>query len=98
VSGLAIDGAGNIWVSDLNNSTGHNVTELSNSGSPISPSTGYLAGAGYKAGSIAVDGSGDVWIASGLYYGGLIELIGAATPVVTPIATGTTNNTLGSRP
>jgi hypothetical protein len=93
---LAIDGAGNIWLSDLNNSAGHNVTELSNSGLAISPSTGYVAGD--AAGSVAVDGSGDVWIASGLYYGGLIELIGAATPVVTPIAVGTKTNTLGARP
>ena len=29
---------------------------------------------------------------------GLIELIGAATPVVTPIAVGTKTNTLGARP
>jgi hypothetical protein len=98
VSGFAIDGAGNVWVSDLNNSTGHNVSELSNSGAAISPSTGYLAGGGYRAGSVAIDGSGDVWIASGLYYGGLVELIGAATPVVTPIAVGAKTNTLGARP
>ena len=99
VSGLAIDGAGNIWLSDLNNRSAGNVTEFSNSGSPVSPSTGYVAGAGYsKSGSIAIDGSGDVWIACGTYYGGLIELIGAATPVVTPIAVGTKNNTLGARP
>jgi hypothetical protein len=97
--GLAIDGGGNVWVSDFNNHSAGNVAEFSNSGLPISPSTGYVAGAGYtRAGSIAVDGSGDVWIASQISYGDLIELIGAATPVVTPIAVGTKNNTLGARP
>jgi hypothetical protein len=98
VDALAIDGAGNIWLSDLTNHSAEDVTEFSNSGSPISPSTGYIAGGGDKAGSIAIDGSGDVWIASGYYYGGLVELIGAATPVVTPIAVGTKTNTLGARP
>jgi hypothetical protein len=98
VDALAIDGAGNIWLSDLTNQSAEDVTEFSNSGSPISPSTGYIAGGGDKAGSIAIDGSGDVWIASGYYYGGLVELIGAATPVVTPIAVGTKTNTLGARP
>src|ERR1039458_7232528 len=35
VDGLAIDGAGNIWLSDLTNHSAEDVTEFSNSGSPI---------------------------------------------------------------
>jgi hypothetical protein len=45
--------------------------------------------------AIAVDGSGNVWLSTN---SGVIEIIGAATPVVTPIATGVKNNTLGTRP
>jgi len=45
---------------------------------------------------IAVDGSGNVWVANGS--NNAVELIGAATPVVTPIAVALANNTLGARP
>jgi hypothetical protein len=44
---------------------------------------------------IAVDGAGNVWMACPTY---LVEFVGAATPVVTPISVGVKNNTLGTRP
>jgi hypothetical protein len=54
--------------------------------------------------TVAIDGSGNVWIGnlsgSGAAQatGSITELIGAATPVVTPLSVGVKNNTLGARP
>jgi sugar lactone lactonase YvrE len=93
--GIAIDGSGNVWTANL---LGGSVAELSNTGSILSGANGY----GYNAGSIdlpdaiAVDGSGNVWI--GNLAGGITELVGAATPVVTPLAVGVENNALGTQP
>jgi hypothetical protein len=44
---------------------------------------------------MAIDGSGDVWVAG---TGSVTEIIGAATPVVTPLATAVANSKLGIRP
>jgi sugar lactone lactonase YvrE len=99
--GLAIDGSGNVWVADWNEyGAGVIVSEFSSSGVAISPSTGYLGGAGSPATSIAVDASGNVWVgsnASGTGQG-LTVFVGAAAPVVTPLALAVKNNKLGQRP
>jgi sugar lactone lactonase YvrE len=85
--GLAIDGAGNIWVADSNSGA---ISEMSSSGAAISPANGYgyctacNASMGLPFG-VAIDGSGDVWM-TGYSYGTLTEFVGAATPVVTPLA------------
>jgi PKD repeat protein len=98
----AIDGAGNVWVTDVGQRTypspefDGSVSEFSNAGLPISGANGYMGasfgsfpGALSGPSSIAVDGSGDVWTTS---HGPLTifvtEFIGAATPVITPIAAG----------
>jgi hypothetical protein len=105
--GIAIDGLNNVWavsigeqiISGLPNNS--NVSEFSNSGVAISPSTGYIGGGIFGADAIAIDGSGDVWIANGNSTNNgtsLVEFIGAAAPVVTPLATGVKNGTLGARP
>ncbi len=87
---LAVDGEGNVWLA--NNVVG----EFSNLGTPISPGTGYGGGLNGAAG-IAVDGSGNVWIANESS-STLVEIVGAAAPVVTPLATAAKNNQLGQRP
>jgi hypothetical protein len=99
---VAVDGSGNVWISNSGSGTSISVTEFSNSGAAISPAAGYIYIGGGLAGAqgLAIDGSGNVWIASGS--GGNIvtitEFIGAATPVVTPLAVGVKNNSLGTRP
>ena len=100
---LAIDGAGNVWIGNTN----HSVSAFTNAGVAITPSTGYTGGAQSFAGALAIDGSGDVWIPNqGAIYPNdngatVVELIGAATPVVTPISPnypGLLTNGLGIRP
>ncbi len=92
--GLAIDGLGRVWVSNY-----YSIVVLDSGGNPLSGSDGYQ----YENSAIsdspllAIDGSGNVWLQS---YGSVpfAELVGAAAPVVTPLAAGVANNTLGTRP
>jgi hypothetical protein len=101
--GIAIDGAGNAWVTS-DQSTNINgglvfvstMVELNNAGTILSGATGFLVpAAGYPVGT-AIDGSGNVWAVMASNY--VVELVGAATPVVTPLSVGVKNNTLGTRP
>jgi hypothetical protein len=86
---MAIDGAGNVWVSNFVDNTGTKgaLSEFTNKGAALSPATGYASSGLHWPLGVAVDGSGDVWTANqGSNF--VTELIGAATPVVTPIAAG----------
>lgn len=93
---IAIDGAGNAFISNHQKNT---LTELTNSGDVVEGAAAYTGpgiGAIY---SLAVDGSGNLWTTAGTGAGGpILELIGIATPVVTPLSVGSENNTLGTRP
>lgn len=97
-SAIAIDGAGNAWVAGTNSTS-----EISPAGTFLSGSTGFAAADGIASG-IAVDASGDVWLNYDPYnflYGYtyyMQEMVGAATPVVTPLSVGVKNDTLGTRP
>ena len=97
--GIAIDGAGNVWVSNL---TSLAITEVSNAGAVLSGANGYTISSSSGSNDVAIDGSGDVWATS---FPSVVEIIGAATPVITPIAAGlpltlTTDgsSSLGTRP
>jgi hypothetical protein len=91
--GVAVDGAGNVWVASQ---SGNTVTEYSNGGVVLSGANGY-GGATGTASGIAVDGSGDVWVGNSTG-NSVTEYVGAAAPVVTPLALAVKNNALGSRP
>jgi hypothetical protein len=98
--GIAVDGAGNVWISDgpfLPNEGNVNLAELDNSGVAVSPATGYQSSLLTYPIGVAIDGSGNVWVGDN---GGsdVVEFVGAAVPVVTPLAAGVVNKTLGSRP
>jgi sugar lactone lactonase YvrE len=96
---IVLDGNGTAWVSNANGS----VSAFTTAGVAITPSTGYAPGSAYANG-IAVDGSGSLWITDcGSYCGGtgpgsVFQVMGAATPVVTPIAYGAAHNSLGTQP
>jgi hypothetical protein len=107
---LATDGSGNVWVANKNTGTppsGGTVSEISSTGvllseTPISPAAAPLgfAHVGLASGEgIAVDPSGNVWIANFVAgTGGVEEIVGAATPTVTPIALTLKNGTINTRP
>jgi sugar lactone lactonase YvrE len=99
---ITMDGTGNAWIASINPTTlARTITELSNTGTVLSGPNGFITDA---TGGLAIDGSGDVWTNyeyanfpfSPLWY--VTEMVGAASPVVTPVALGVKNNTLGARP
>jgi streptogramin lyase len=106
---VAIDGAGNAWVASNDYDSGvvsdNAVFELSNTGTNLSGTAGYAAIASTLPDSLAIDGSGNVWYtaqapppASSATPGKLIELVGAAVPVATPLPYAVVNSMLGTRP
>jgi secreted PhoX family phosphatase len=95
--GIAIDGAGNVWTAN-NGGNGNSISEFNPSGTAISGDNGYVSGGLLEPYGIAIDGSGNVWVASDNTSGPLTEFVGAATPVVTPIAEGVAFKQLGTKP
>jgi hypothetical protein len=107
---LATDGSGNVWVANKNTGTppsGGTVSEISSAGTllsetPISPAAAPngFAHVGLASGEgIAVDPSGNVWIANFVSgTGGVEEIVGAAIPTVTPIALALKNGTVAAKP
>jgi hypothetical protein len=98
-SAIALDGAGNVWTTNESGVayTGpSSISELSSSGSFVSGSGGYTGGGQLSdPSSLAVDPSGNVWVTNGSMYcygrdycNTVVEFIGAAVPVLAPIAAG----------
>ena len=94
LDGIAIDGNGNVWVT---NTAGLALFELNSTGGAITPTTGYKSTASYQPDGVAVDASGNVWYNTS-NQNVLVELVGAASPVVTPLSSGVVNTTLGTNP
>jgi ligand-binding sensor domain-containing protein len=91
--GLAFDGAGGLWIAG----PGGGVTLRDAMGNYSVVSTSIPVPV-LNAGSLraAVDGSGNVWVL--LANNVVVEHIGAATPVVTPLALGLKNGKLAAKP
>jgi len=106
---VAVDGAGNVWVvNDI--ATPASVSEFSSAGAVLSPTTtttsfattpviGFSHAGMSTSQGITIDPSGNIWIANSVSStGGVFEIVGAATPTVTPIALALKNGTVGVRP
>jgi streptogramin lyase len=95
--GLAIDGLGNVWTANYGGNS-NSVSEFSNVGAAISGTNGYVSNGLLFPYAVAIDPSGNVWVASDNTNGPLTEFVGAAAPVVTPLAAGAAYQELGTRP
>lgn len=81
----SIDGAGHDWIiSSPFASATSNLVGVTAAGDLLTSSAGFSFGSGgYNAGGPAIDGSGNIWVTGGNQ---VTEFVGAATPVVTPVA------------
>jgi hypothetical protein len=111
--GIAIDGLGNVWTTNESTiSSLSEVSNAGGPPAAVSPDGGYqgtTATSPYGAVltnpvDLAIDGSGNVWVVDVQYTDGplsfpdnVVEFVGAAAPVVTPLALGVKNG-LGARP
>jgi len=98
---IAIDGASNAWIANTHFGSPANgdLSEFTQGGQVLSPNSGFTSStmSGSAPIAIALDGSGDLWVTNN-GNSSVTEFIGAGVPVVTPLATGVANNTLGTRP
>jgi hypothetical protein len=101
--GLGLDGAGTIWVGSQGGQLYSSILPpavlpvVPGSSLSIDAATPY-ASSSLAAGPlrVAVDGSGNVWVL--LANNTVTEYVGAATPVVTPLALGMQTKKLGAKP
>ena len=91
---LTVDGAGNIWTPSY--APGGVVSEFTNTGLPVASAGFTIAPGSSGLWTAAVDGSGNVWVST--QDANVVELVGAAAPVVTPVVEAATTNRLGARP
>ena len=92
-AGVAIDGNGQVWVTDGSGA----LSLFSNSASVISPSGGIMDPTLLSTpGGIAVDLGGSVWIAN-KGNNSVTRILGGAAPAG-PLATAAANNTTGAKP
>ncbi|MGD0796874.1 MAG: hypothetical protein ABR910_04040 [Acidobacteriaceae bacterium] len=109
---VAIDGAGNVWVSNGASSSNGSVSEFAGTGagvgsvlSPVNSGTAPFTAIGFThsgintAEGITIDPSGNVWTAGQVATtGGVFEIVGAAAPTVTPISLALKNSAVGKKP
>jgi hypothetical protein len=107
-SAVAVDGLGNVWVTNQTNPG--SLSEFTGAGAAVSSSAGYTGtGPGAtpagpvltNAVAIVIDGSGNIWVTdtnNGSSNDDLVEFVGAAAPVVTPLSVAVKNAHLGARP
>ncbi len=90
---VAIDGNDTVWIANANNT----ITQLSNSGTALSPATGYTGGGINAPTGIAIDAAGSVWVTNS-GNNTVTHIFGGAAPTVTPISFAAASLTQGTRP
>jgi hypothetical protein len=99
---ISIDGSGAAYVLDF---FGDTITKFAISGNTLVSTSNYGKGfLNQVSSNLSLDSSGNVWVADfvdnfPIYTNPrIVEFIGLAAPVVTPLAAGVKNNMLGTRP
>jgi hypothetical protein len=93
VNMIAVDGANNIWAMGGN----AYVSEFTNSGTALTPSTGYTGGFTAVGARLAIDSSGSVWLPESSA-NAVVQMIGVATPVMTPLVAAAKAGTPAAKP
>jgi hypothetical protein len=92
----AVDGAGNVWAANRGTAA---VSELSSTGTVLSPGTGFAHSGLASGNGVTLDPSGNVWIANNSTSAdSIFEIVGAGAPTVTPIALSLKNGKVGQKP
>jgi len=92
---VAVDGSGYIWVVNSGTNT---ISEFNSSGTAQSGTAGFgSAWLGTSPSAIAIDKTGGLWVTSKTG-NSVAHILGAATPVTTPMATAVANGTVGTKP
>jgi hypothetical protein len=100
--GLAIDGNNTVWVANNGSDTVIAFSATNDGTTPVgtvvevSPKQGYTSSLSPEG--IAVDPSGNVWYDTTNGNGGIVELVGAGAPTVTPLSFAVANSKLGTKP
>lgn len=83
--GVAVDGAGKVWIANQGSNGIDAVVALSGDGTPLSGSPFTGSGAlSARPSSVAIDPSGNVWVGGGAG-NNVVEVVGAAVPVRAPM-------------
>lgn len=101
---LSFDGAGIAWIPNCRagcatsgSSLPDAVMRIDQSGNLIDPSDGLQNPLFNGTGSTAIDASGNVWVANS-FGGSITQLVGLATPAVTPVALAASTGRLAAPP
>jgi hypothetical protein len=89
---IAMDGVGTAWIANQTNDT---ITTITNSGT-VRP-TPYAEPTLSAPSGLAIDGSGNVWVTNA-ESNNVMEFVGAAAPVVTPLSVAVKNKMIATRP
>jgi hypothetical protein len=86
---VATDPSGKVWVA---NQSGNSLIELSPTGNFLSGPTGFTGTGMVNPSAVAIDAAGNIWLPNQAKPS-VTEFVGAATPVLTPMAACLTRNT-----